>query len=240
MTQPFYTLNCDLGEGIPDESSIIPWVDLASVACGGHFGDETTIRETLRLVKRFGKKAGAHPSYPDRLHFGRRSLEIQPQDLIRSLSDQLALFLEIANEEKVGLDHIKFHGALHNDTAENRDLALLLVKAIKEEFPQTPLFVPPKSEIEQVALELNHPIKREVFGDRAYQTNYKLVSRTLENSLFTQCKQVISHLESIIEKGQIQTSSGERIPVEADTICIHGDNPGILGFLPTVRKQFWK
>ncbi|WP_332914001.1 LamB/YcsF family protein [Algoriphagus boritolerans] len=148
--------------------------------------------------------------------------------------------MEIANEEKVGLDHIKFHGALHNDTAENRDLALLLVKAIKEEFPQTPLFVPPKSEIEQVALELNHPIKREVFGDRAYQTNYKLVSRTLENSLFTQCKQVISHLESIIEKGQIQTSSGERIPVEADTICIHGDNPGILGFLPTVRKQFWK
>jgi UPF0271 protein len=213
---------------------------LASVACGGHFGERKSIRETLALVKRFGKKAGAHPSYPDRQNFGRKSIALNPEFLIQSLREQIELFLDVAAKEQVSIDHIKFHGALYNDAAEKGDLALLLVSFLKNEYPAIPLLVPPCSEIERVARELNLPIKMEVFGDRGYRNDYKLLSRTEENSLFTQKKQVISHMESIIEKNQIQTASGELIPIEADTICFHGDNPGIMDFLPFVRDRFWK
>lgn len=240
MSPTPFTLNCDLGEGIADESFIIPFIDLGSVACGGHFGDMDSIRETLILVKKFGKKAGAHPSYPDRENFGRKSLDIKPEVLILSLLEQINLFLEIANSHNVPLDHIKFHGALYNDAAEKRELALVLVNFLKKEFPNITLFVPPFSEIESIAKELKLPIKLEVFGDRAYLSTYKLVSRSVEKSVFTKKKQVISHMKSILAHQQILTSSGELIPVSADTICIHGDNPGIMDFLPSIRKQFWK
>jgi len=240
MSPNSYSLNCDLGEGVASEPSIIPWIDLASVACGGHCGDQNSIRETLTLVKRFGKKAGAHPSYPDWENFGRKTIDIKPEVLIQSLREQLGLFLDVAEKEQIGMDHIKFHGALYNDSTEKRELAFLLVNFLKNEFPNIPLFLPPHSEIEKAAKELNLPFKLEVFGDRAYRNNYKLLSRTAKDSLFTQKKQVISHLKSIIQYNLIQTSTGELLPIQADTICLHGDNPGIVEFLPFVRDQFWK
>jgi UPF0271 protein len=240
MSKPSLTLNCDLGEGINNEAEIIPLIDLASVACGGHYGDHESIRETLSLVKRFGKKAGAHPSYPDRKNFGRKSIILPPQDLIQSLQEQISLFVDVSKSEKNFMDHIKFHGALYNDAAENHDLAVILVGFLKNEYPLTPLFVPPNSEIERVALKARHPIKLEVFADRSYLENYKLVSRSVENSLFTKKNLVISHLEFMIDQGKIRTHSGALIPIKADTICIHGDNPGLMEFLPFVRRKFWK
>ncbi|OOG73768.1 LamB/YcsF family protein [Algoriphagus sp. A40] len=240
MSLPSFTINCDLGEGMPNEAQIIPLIDLASVACGGHFGDRNTIKTTLDLVRKSGKKAGAHPSYPDLQNFGRKSLDIKPNELLQSLHDQIGLFLDVAKAENVPADHIKFHGALYNDAAENPMLAEILIDFLKRNFADIPLFVPPHSEIEKAAMESNLPIRLEIFGDRAYQDNYNLVSRNAENSLFTQTHQVISHLDSIITLGQIRTSSGGMIPVKADTICFHGDNPGIMEFLPIVRDRFWK
>lgn len=240
MDQLQLTINCDLGEGMPNEPQIIPWIDLASVACGGHFGDKGTIASTLELVRKYGKKAGAHPSYPDLLNFGRKSLNMKPDELIQSLWDQIGLFIQVAKEENLPVDHIKFHGALYNDAAENLPLAQILVDFLKRNFPNIPLFVPPHSVIEQTALEAKLPIRLEVFGDRAYEDNYKLVSRKIENSLFTQTNQVVAHLESILNFGQIRTFSGGLIPVKADTLCFHGDNPGIMDFLPLVRDRFWK
>ena len=240
MDQLQLTVNCDLGEGMPNEPQIIPWIDLASVACGGHFGDKGTIASTLELVRKYGKKAGAHPSYPDRLNFGRKSLDIKPGELIQSLWDQIGLFKEEAAKKEIHVDHIKFHGALYNDAAENPELAQILVEFLERNFPNIPLFVPPHSEIEKIALGAKLPVRLEVFGDRAYEDNYKLVSRKIENSLFTQTNHVVSHLESILNFGQIRTFSGGLIPVKADTLCFHGDNPGIMDFLPLVRDRFWK
>lgn len=240
MSANLYTINCDLGEGIPNEAQVIPLIDLASVACGGHFGDRNTIESTLELVRKSGKKAGAHPSYPDKKNFGRHSLDIKAEALIQSLGDQIGLFMEVAKAENMPVDHIKFHGALYNDAAENHELAQTLVEFLKRNFPEIPLFVPPHSEIEKAAIEDQLPFRLEVFGDRAYQDNYKLVSRKAEHSLFTQTHQVTSHLENIINLGQIKTYSGMMIPVKADTLCFHGDNPGIMEFLPQVRDRFWK
>lgn len=239
MSRSSYTINCDLGEGIPNEELIIPLIDLASVACGGHFGDRNTVRDTLTLVQRFGKKAGAHPSYPDRENFGRKSLQMAPNDLLKSLEAQLDLFDSAAKEQKLEIDHIKFHGALYNDAAENAELATLLVNFLKIDYPNVPLFVPPHSEIERVAKLKSLPVKLEIFGDRAYQNTYKLVSRSQEKSLFSQKIDVISHLEPIFLQQKIKTITGELIPIVADTICFHGDNPGILEFLPVIIDQFW-
>lgn len=234
------TINCDLGEGVPHEELLFPLIDLASVACGGHYGDRESIKATLRLAKEFGKKAGAHPSYPDRENFGRKSLEIPENELIGSIRDQIRLFLEIAEELEIKADHIKFHGALYNDAAENPDLAKVLIEFLTVEFPQITLFVPPFSETEKFAMKKGLPVVREIFGDRAYDENYKLISRKLEGSLLISSEQVIPNLESIINRQHIQTYSGKMIPVEADTLCFHGDNPGIHDFLPLIRQRFWK
>lgn len=239
MSQTTLTINCDLGEGMSNEKEVVPLIDLASVACGGHFGDHKSVAKTLVLVKHFGKRAGAHPSYPDRENFGRKSLSIPFPQLIQSLKDQIQLFESLANKENVPLDHIKFHGALYNDAAENQELSQFLVDFLREDYPNVALFVPPYSELENAAIQNGHPIKREVFGDRAYLENYKLVSRSVENSLLTNENQVFHHLDSILNKGQILTNSGTLIPVHADTLCFHGDNPGIMKFLPFVRDKFW-
>jgi UPF0271 protein len=234
------TINCDLGEGVPHEELLFPLIDLASVACGGHYGDRDSIKATLSLAKKFGKKAGAHPSYPDRQNFGRKSLDLSESELIGSIRDQIRLFMEIAEELEIKADHIKFHGALYNDAAENPRLAEVLIEFLAAEFPQIPLFVPPHSETEKIALKKGLPVVREIFGDRAYDENYKLISRKLERSLLISSEQVIPHLECIINRQHIQTYSAKLIPVEADTLCFHGDNPGIHDFLPLVRQRFWK
>ncbi len=235
-----YTINCDLGEGIPHEAQIISWIDVASVACGGHFGDRHSINTTLNLVKNFGKKAGAHPSYPDLLHFGRNRMKISLDALIQSVADQIALFNEVATSQNIPFDHIKFHGALYNEAAENRKLAESLVAFLKENHSEIPLLVPPDSELEKAALQSQLPVRREIFADRAYQDDYRLLSRAEEGSLFTEGDQVIAHLNEILLRDQIQAHSGKLIPISGDTLCFHGDNPGILEILPKVRRRFWK
>lgn len=239
MSQPYYTINCDLGEGIPHEAGIIPLIDLASIACGGHFGNRKSISTTLKLVKKFEKKAGAHPSYPDQENFGRKSMSMYPKELIESLRNQITLFLEVAKEENIELDHIKFHGALYHDAAQNEALAEVLINFLIHEFPKTPLFVPPYSEIEKIAIKNNLPIKREIFGDRAYQGNFRLVNRSLNHSLLTRQNQVFQHLNYFFNDSKIRTYTGKLLPIRADTICFHGDNPGLMGFLPFIRGQFW-
>jgi UPF0271 protein len=234
-----YTLNCDLGEGVDHETLIIPWIDVASIACGGHFGDRNTIQTSLDLVRKFKKEAGAHPSYPDQENFGRKTLNISHEELIDSISEQLNMYEEITTSRRIPMDHIKFHGALYNDAALDPELAEVLVIFLKLTFPDIPLFVPPHSELQRAASRHGLPIRLEIFGDRAYLSDYQLVDRSKDNSLFTQTAQVMSHLESILLLGQIKTYSGHLISVHADTLCFHGDNPGILEFLPLVRERFF-
>lgn len=240
MLSSKFTVNCDLGEGVPGEDLLFPIIDLASVACGGHIGDRDSVKETLLLVKSHGKRAGAHPSYPDRENFGRKTFSISYSELIHSIRTQIRLFIEVADELEIPTDHIKFHGALYNDAAENQELAMHLIDFLLTEFPHIPLFVSPYSETEKYALRKGLPFIREIFGDRAYDEQYKLISRTLENSLLTTSEQVLSHVEVILHHHHLRTYSGSMIPVKADTLCFHGDNPGIQDFLPLVRSRFWK
>ena len=236
----FPEINCDLGEGISDEASIFPWIDTASVACGGHFGDGDTICHTLLLAQKSAKKAGAHPSYPDRENFGRKSLDIPLAELLHSLESQIQLFMGVAQSMGLTTDHIKFHGALYHDASWNKPLAEAIVAFLATAYPLLPLFVPFASILEKTALKKGIPIRREVFGDRVYVDNYHLASRNLPRTLLKTQEEVESQLSLILEEGVVQSISGKKIPIELDTLCFHGDNPGLMGFLPSIRKKWWK
>lgn len=232
-------INCDLGEGIAWEEQLIPCIDTASVACGGHFGDDTSIQKTLDYCLHFDKKAGAHPSYPDRENFGRKSLKIENEALLASIFDQIERFEHLRKTMGMDLDHIKFHGALYNDAAKSPELADLLVDFLFDHYPQACLFVPPESAIEQAAANKGLPIKREIFGDRAYGDDYKLRPRSEEDSLFTALEQVEKQIKTIFERSSILATNGNLIPINADTICFHGDNQAVLSILPQIRKKWW-
>ena len=232
-------INCDLGEGIANEELIIPFIDAASVACGGHVGDQQSIEQTLIKIKAQGKKAGAHPSYPDPRNFGRKSLTLDSKDLIQSIQSQIELYLSVSERLELPMDHIKFHGALYNDAAKNTELAGKLSDFIATAYPGICLFVPPHSEIEKSALERQVPVRKEIFGDRAYRDDYQLLSRAAENSLLTDFTSVEKHIQPFIEQGFLISSSGRQLSLSASTVCFHGDNPGILAFLPKIRQKWW-
>jgi UPF0271 protein len=232
-------INCDLGEGVAWEEKIFPFVDVASLACGGHFGTQESLDASLSLATKFGKKVGAHPSYPDRENFGRVSIKLPVGDLIESIRQQIEWFTKSARAHNLALDHIKFHGALYNDASKDSDLANLLTDFLLENYPQTPLLVPPHSELEKRAQEKGLSIRLEVFADRAYTADYLLSSRSLEGSLLQDITSVEPQVKRLLFEGQLLSMEGVQLPIQADTLCFHGDNPGILDFLPILRKRYW-
>lgn len=232
-------INCDLGEGVAWEEEIFPFVDVVSLACGGHFGTQESLDASLALARKYGKKVGAHPSYPDRENFGRVSIKMVDEDLIESISQQIEWIKERSLAQDLSLDHIKFHGALYNDAAKDSNLAHLLTDFLIENFPQTPLLVPPHSELEKKAEEKGLPIRLEVFADRAYTADYLLSSRSQPGSLLQDITSVESQVKRLLFERQLLSVEGVQLRIQADTLCFHGDNPGILDFLPILRKRYW-
>jgi len=240
-TKPIFLpqINCDLGEGVAWEEQIFPFVDVASLACGGHFGTQESLDASLALAIKYGKKVGAHPSYPDRENFGRVSISIPFGELIESIKQQIEWFKESAGAHNLTLDHIKFHGALYNDAAKDSDLAHLLTGFLIENYPETPLLVPPHSQLEKRAQEKGVLIRLEVFADRAYTADYLLSSRSIKGSLLKDLDSVEPQVKRLLFEGQLLSMEGIQLPIQADTLCFHGDNPGIVDFLSILRKRYW-
>ena len=232
-------INCDLGEGVAWEEEIFPFIDVASLACGGHYGTQESLDNSLNLSKKFNKKVGAHPSYPDRINFGRVTQNIPTEDLLEQIGHQIGWFVECAWAHKVPMDHIKFHGALYNDAATDPVLASLLTSFLAAVYPTIPLLVPPHSQLELHAQLKGIPIRLEVFADRSYTSNYQLSPRSQEGSLLKTLESVDSQVNRLIFEGKLMSQKGEYLPIVADTLCFHGDNPNILDFLPTLRKRYW-
>ncbi len=232
-------INCDLGEGVAWEEDLFPFVDVASLACGGHFGTQESLDASLALAIKYGKKVGAHPSYPDQANFGRVTLTIPKDELLREIAQQIGWFVSRASALRLPMDHIKFHGALYNDAAKDLNLAKQLTGFLKENYPETPLLVPPHSELEKQAKANGLSIRLEVFADRAYTADYLLSSRSEKGSLLQDLASVESQVKRLIFEGELLSLEGIRLPIQADTLCFHGDNPGIVDFLPLLRKRYW-
>ncbi|MEP1088201.1 LamB/YcsF family protein [Algoriphagus sp.] len=232
-------INCDLGEGIPNEELIYPLIDTASIACGGHFGNKNTISQSIGLARAYQKKVGAHPSYPDQKNFGRKTMEISREDLQKSILNQIQTFELQAEKAKLPMDHIKFHGALYNDAASNSEFADHLTDFIASNFWQTALFIPPHSQLAYFAEQKGLILRNEVFGDRCYQDNYQLMPRSESGALMVSVSEISAQLETLLHYGYVSSASGEKLQMKADTICFHGDNPEIATILSSIRKRFW-
>ena len=232
-------INCDLGEGIGWEEEIFPFIDVASLACGGHFGTPKSLDASLALAVKYGKKVGAHPSYPDQLNLGRVSLKISKEELIQSITHQLEWFNERTKAHNLTQDHIKFHGALYNDAARDLELADILTDFLVENYPQIPLLVSPHSQLEKQAKAKGLSIRLEVFADRTYTSDYLLSSRSQLGSLLHDVASLELQVNRLLFEGQLLSLEGVYLPIQVDTLCFHEENPALAEFLPILRKRFW-
>ncbi len=233
-------INCDVGEGVNNEHLLFPLISSCNIACGGHAGNLETMKKVAMLAEEHNVKIGAHPSYPDKENFGRTVMDIPDKELKESIVKQLTDFINILVGENLRLHHIKPHGALYNQIAKNRKLALVFLEAIEDYRAEAMLYAPFGSQIAEVANQRGFRIKYEAFGDRNYNDDLFLVSRTQKNAILDDPEKVLEHLLEIVKKGVVKTISGEKIPLRADTLCIHGDTPSALKILTYLSKEFPK
>lgn len=237
MNEYVIDINCDVGEGIGNEAELLPLISSCNIACGGHAGDIETMTSVVRLAKENRVRVGAHPSYPDKENFGRVSMDISSNVLIKSIQTQVENFTSILKKENVRMHHIKPHGALYNDIAKDIQLAKTFLKAIIGYKNHLVLYVPYNSIIESQALKQNFKIKYEAFGDRNYNKDLSLVSRKFPNAVIEKPEQVLSHLLSMVKEKQLIAQDGSVVKLKADTFCIHGDTPSVLQILAYLTKE---
>lgn len=237
---PTIDINCDLGEGVDNEADIMPMISSCSIACGGHAGNLETMERVVGLAMVNGVLVGAHPSYPDKENFGRVSMSISAEALKKSIKDQIESLAAVLKTKAIALNHIKPHGALYNDIAKDRGLALLFLDSVAPYKDKVVLYVPYASEIAKQAKEAGYRIKYEAFADRNYNQDLTLVSRKAPNALIQEPQEVLDHILLMANRGMVKTVTGTKIQLMADTYCIHGDSPATLQILMYLSQQLPK
>lgn len=227
-------LSADLGEGAPREDEIWPLIHAANVACGGHVGDESSMRAAVLLAKQYGVRLGAHPSYPDRENFGRRSMPMPAAELHDALRRQLLALYAIAAREDLALQHVKPHGALYNDAHHDVALANVIVDAMHAVDPSLSLVAPDHSAMAEVARARGTNVIREAFADRRYAADGSLVSRKEAGSLLT-VEEAREQALLLARDGTVLTAAGTPLPIPFDTLCIHADMDSAVERLRAIR-----
>lgn len=237
MEAKFIDINVDVGEGIGNESILMPIISSCNIACGGHAGDLETMRMVVKLATANNVKIGAHPSFPDKANFGRKQMDISYAALYTSIKGQIDDLMIILKEENTRLNHVKPHGALYNLAAVDYKTASVIIEVMKNFILPVKLFVPFNSVIEKMAIENNIPIKYEAFADRNYNVDGTLVSRNQNNALIHESEQMFDHVFRMISSQKVKTISGSEIKILADTFCIHGDNPKAVDLIQELSKR---
>lgn len=238
LSQTFKTtLNADVGEGC-DDALIMPYLDCANVACAAHAGDESVIRETLRLAKQYGVSVGAHPGYPDKANFGRHSLDMTTDDLATTLREQIHLLLDLAAEQAIKVVYVKPHGALNHDMLQKANVLKVICQVVSAIDSSLAIMIPTNAnQVKQQRLAESYGLTLwwEVFADRAYEPSGLLRPRKFADAVHAEPQMIIEQLNSIREQGKITAIDGTLLDVSmAQSICIHGDHA------PSVRAiQTW-
>lgn len=231
-------LNCDLGEGLNNEHLIMPLISSCNISCGAHAGSVETIDQVIALALKHNVKIGAHPSFPDKENFGREVLKMSDTELLQSLIAQLRLFKKRAALQKVKVHHVKPHGALYNLIAVRSSKALVVVQAIQEVFDDIKLYVPCNSRIESVALASGMDIIYEVFADRNYTDDLKLVSRALPYAIIEDPEVIGRRVKLMVDEGKVRTVKDTIRDIKAETFCVHGDHPRVVEVLKLLNEEF--
>jgi UPF0271 protein len=224
-------LNCDCGESfgawpLGDDAALLAQVTSANVACGAHAGDPDVMRRTVRLAHELGVAVGAHPGFPDLQGFGRRTLDMTPDEIGNSVLAQIGALYAIARAEGVPLTHVKPHGALYNQAARIPALAEAIAYAVAAFSHELILVGLAGSALVAAGHAAGLRVAGEAFADRAYEADGSLRARRLPGALIEDNQRALAQALSIIQDGCATTLDSARVPIVADTICLHGDTPG--------------
>jgi len=220
-------LNCDLGEGEPRARtrSLMRCITSANVACGGHAGDLPTMKWCVRLAKQFQVRLGAHPGFPSRADFGRGLVEMGADELELLLLQQVGALERLARAGGVRLHHIKLHGALYHASEANASLARGYLRSVLRWWPRSILYVRAGGAVANLARRAGVRVWEEAFADRAYRDDGLLVARAEPGALLSDERAVLRRVSLLRERGEIETVSGVRLRVNAQTLCLHSDTP---------------
>ncbi|MBX2968568.1 MAG: LamB/YcsF family protein [Cyclobacteriaceae bacterium] len=230
-------INCDMGEGMTNDSYIMPYISSANIACGYHAGDKTTMCNTIDLCLKHKVAIGAHPGFNDKESFGRKPIQLSKDELHQLISKQLEIIQAICKEKHTKLHHVKLHGALYNMAAKDKSISKITAQAVKDFDPDLIFYGLSGSVMIEEAKSLGLKTANEVFADRTYQPDGTLTPRTHPHALFEHATDVVRQIEQIVKEKYVTTLTGEIIPLSADTICIHGDGDHALEFAKHVHKS---
>nr|WP_314859194.1 5-oxoprolinase subunit PxpA [uncultured Undibacterium sp.] len=231
-------LNADLGEGASCDAQILALVSSANIACGGHAGDDDSMRVAVQLAQQYDVAIGAHPSFVDRENFGRK-IQSPPYDhVMQELRDQIAALMRITMEQGAQLRHIKPHGALYNQAAFDPVLADIIIQVIRDIAPQLSLVALAGSPLVARAQAAGLQVISEAFADRRYRSDGSLVPRSQANACIDHIDEAIAQSLQLIEKHQLFSADGDLIKVQAETICVHGDGVHALATIQALRAAF--
>lgn len=230
-------LNCDLGEGYPNDAELMNYVSSVNVACGYHAGNEDTMRKTVELAAAKGIAIGAHPSYPDRENFGRSEMELLEERLRDIVSEQIFSLDRICKAAGTKLSHVKPHGALYNRSARDASVASTIAKAVSDFDDELVLFGLSGSVSIVEAEKIGLKSASEVFADRGYRSNGSLVPRSEPNALISDTDAAVDQALMMVTSGSVTAVTGEIIGLIADTICIHGDGDHAVEFARNIHDR---
>jgi UPF0271 protein len=233
-------INCDLGEGIGNEESILPFISSANIACGYHAGDENTIWHTAELCVEYNVAIGAHPSFLDKENFGRVEMKLDTDDIYDLVTQQLIIIDEIISEFDASLHHVKPHGALYNLSAKDKTVAKVIAKAVKEYNKDLILFGLSGSYSIKEAEKLGLEVCNEVFADRGYLDDGSLVPRKQKGAVIDKVDEAVEQALRLVNEGKVKTVNGKKIRLKVDTICLHGDGAHAIQLAKAINEAFKK
>jgi UPF0271 protein len=233
-------LNADMAEGfgayeIGDDAAILKIIGSASIACGFHAGDATTMHRVIGEAKREGVSIGAHPGFNDLWGFGRRRIDMRADDLEYMIAYQIGALQALAAYSDVKVTHLKPHGALNNMAAENSGYALAIGRAIKAVDPSIIYVALAGSEMEKAGHALGLRVAVEGFCDRLYDDDGNLTSRKLPGSVIKDPEAAAKRTVEMVVNKEITSRNGKQIPCKLHTLCVHGDEPTGVAVARAVR-----
>ncbi|MFZ9537553.1 MAG: 5-oxoprolinase subunit PxpA [Burkholderiaceae bacterium] len=234
-------LNADMGESfgawtMGNDAALMPLISSANIACGFHAGDPSTVRATVNLAAAQGVAIGAHPGLPDLQGFGRRTMSITPDEayeLVLYQAGALSAFAQAAGSQ---LHHVKAHGALYNMAAKDRALSKAMAHAVKDLGRGVKMYVLAGSLMEEEARLAGLQVRCEVFADRRYMPDGTLTPRSRPDALISDESESVAHVLRMVNQGHLIAVDGSKVPVSADTLCIHGDKATAVPFVRALRE----
>jgi UPF0271 protein len=235
-------LNADLGEGfgvwkLGDDEAMLNAVTSANVACGFHAGDPALLLRTCRAAAARGVRIGAQVSYRDLAGFGRRFIDVTPEDLTADVIYQIGALQALAHAAGSTVSYVKPHGALYNTIVGNHGQARAIADAVHAVDPSLPVLGLSGSVFFAAAQELGLRTVPEAFADRAYRSDGQLVSRKLPNAVLHDVAEIADRVASMVNAGRVAAADGSMIPITVESVCVHGDSPGAVQIANAVRDR---